>query len=388
MNTLNIGVIGIGGRGNLARFAHLPEKNCRIVAGADIDEEQLKKFSEQFGRNVFITKNYEELLKRKEIDAVFITTPDFLHEEQSIAALKAGKAVYLEKPMAITIEACDRILETAYETKSKLFLGHNMRHFASIKKMKELIDSGIIGEVQVCWCRHFIDYGGDAYFRDWHSERKNTTGLLLQKGAHDIDVIHWLMGAYTKTVVGMGMLSVYNKCKRRAPGTKGSANWDKKRYPPLTQDGFSPIIDVEDHNMIMMQLSNGKQASYLQCHYTPDAERNYTFIGTAGRIENIGDHGDCEIHVWTHRGSRQAPDIIYYLRDKTDFHGGSDIEIVNTFIDFIRYNIKTNTSPIAARYAVATGYMGHKSMRNASTPFDVPEINEKLIEYFENGQKV
>lgn len=102
-------------------------------------------------------------------------------------------------------------------TGSKLFVGHNMRYFPVVLKMKEIIDSGLIGDVQCGWCRHFINYGGDAYFRDWHSERKNTNGLLLQKGAHDIDVMHWLMGSRTRRVVGMGMLSVYDRCSRRSP---------------------------------------------------------------------------------------------------------------------------------------------------------------------------
>ena len=387
MKNLNIGVIGVGGRGGLARCAHLPEQGCRLVAGADISEKYLQEFKKFAGDDVFLTKDYRKLLEMKEIQAVFITSPDFLHEEQGVAALEAGKAVYLEKPMAITIEGCDRLLETAYRTGSKLYLGHNMRHFPAIIKMKELIDSGLIGDVQACWCRHFIEYGGDAYFRDWHSEQKNTTGLLLQKAAHDIDVIHWLMGSYTKSVVGMGMLSVYDKCERRSKDSPGCAKWDRKQYPPLTQKGFSPVIDVEDHNMIMMQLENGSQASYVQCHYTPDSERNYTFIGTKGRIENIGDSGDCQIHAWTQRGERSKPDIVYNLKAIEGSHGGSDPDIVKTFLDFVRYGSKTNTSPVAARFSVATGVLGHKSMRNGCGLQNIPPLPKKLVDYFENGQK-
>ncbi|MBN1864742.1 MAG: Gfo/Idh/MocA family oxidoreductase [Victivallales bacterium] len=386
MKKLNIGVIGVGGRGALARSAHLPSEGCRLAAGADVDKKSLEALREFAGKDVFTTNDYRRLLEVKDIDAVFIASPDFLHEEHCVASLEAGKAVYLEKPMAITIEGCDRILETAYNTGSKLFLGHNMRHFASILKMKEIIDSGIIGDVQACWCRHFIGYGGDAYFRDWHSERKNTTGLLLQKGAHDIDVIHWLMGAYTRSVVGMGMLSVYDKCERRPEGTPGSAKWDNTQYPPLTQKGFSPVIDIEDHNMIMMQLDNGSQASYVQCHYTPDSERNYTFIGTNGRIENVGDSGKCEIHVWTQRGERNSPDIVHHLKPIEGTHGGSDPAIVRTFLDFVRNGTSTNTSPVAARYSVAVGVMGHASMRTGCRLKTIPKLPDKLVEYFNNGQ--
>jgi predicted dehydrogenase len=264
-----------------------------------------------------------------------------------------------------------------------------MRHFPVINKMKEIIDSGVIGDIQSVWCRHFIAYGGDAYFKDWHSEQKYSNGLLLQKGAHDIDVIHWLAGSYTKSVVGMGMLSVYDKCERRSPEEPGDATWKLENWPAENSKNFSPIIDIEDHNMIMMQLENGVQVSYTQCHYTPDSERNYTFIGTKGRVENIGDHGKCEIHVYTERSDtpKREPDIIYKMKEVEGSHGGSDPSIVSTFLRFVRDGIKVKTSPIAARNSVAVGVMGHKSMRNGCNREDIPEVPKHLIEYFENGQK-
>ena len=386
MKTVKIGIIGIGGRGSHACNAHRPEEGWEVVMGADISPVARREFTEKFP-DATAVEDYRELLANPELKVVFIMAPDFLHEEMAVAALEAGKAVYLEKPMAISIEGCDRILETAMRTGSKLFVGHNMRYFPSILKMKEVIDSGLIGEVQAGWCRHFINYGGDAYFRDWHSEQKNTCGLLLQKGAHDIDVMHWLMGSHTKRVVGMGMLSVYDRCARRSPDEPGCAKWSDEHYPPLEQTGFSPVIDVEDHNMILMQLENGTQAVYMQCHYTPDAERNYTFIGTKGRVENIGDSGDCRIHVWTRRGPRETPDIIYHLKSGSGTHGGSDPMIISNFLAFVRDGVPTNATPLAARDAVAAGVLGHKSMRNGNMPQEVPPLPPEIVRYFENGQK-
>lgn len=386
MKTFKVGLIATGGRGRNCHQAHQPEKGFEIVMGADINPAANEAFLKAFP-HADVTTDYREVLKRKDIDVVCISTPDFLHEEMAVAALEAGKAVFLEKPMAITIEGCDRILATAMKTGSKLFIGHNMRYFPVVLKMKEVIDSGVIGEIKAGWCRHFINYGGDAYFRDWHSEQKNTTGLLLQKGAHDIDVMHYLMGSYTKQVVGMGMLSVYNQCERRQADEKGCAAFNNEQWPPLEQTGFSPVIDVEDHAMIMMQLENGAQASYMQCHYTPDAERNYTFIGTKGRVENVGDYGQCEVHVWTQRGPRKTPDIIYSLKELSGSHGGSDPATVGNFLDFVRDGAKTNSNPIAARNSVATGVLGHKSMRSGCKPQAIPPLDPKLVEYFVNGQK-
>ena len=315
----------------------------------------------------------------RDLDAIFVCTPDFLHEEHGLAALETGKPVYMEKPLAITIEGCDRLLATAREHGNRLFVGHNMRHMAPFRKMKELIDAGEIGEVQAVWCRHFISYGGDAYFRDWHSERRYTTGLLLQKGAHDIDVIHWLAGAYTTRVSAFGKLSVYHRLPRRSPDERGDVSFNKTHWPPMEQTGFSPVMDVEDQNIVNMELANGVLASYLQCHFTPDACRNYTVIGTAGRIENMGDGAESPIFVWNRR-----TDGFQLIGDKVARgeavpsgvgHGGSDDRIVEDFLRFARGEAEPEgASPVAARMSVATGCMATKSLREGGVPYDVPPL--------------
>ena len=386
MKITNTGIIGLS-----KRSAVIPDSlpsNARITAVADLDSAVLKSFRKKQRAEVFMTEDYHKLLDRKDVDAVFVMTRDYQHKDIAIAALEAGKAVFLEKPMAITIEGCDRILDAAYKSGSKLFMGHNMRYMPFVIKMKEIIDSGIIGQIQSVWCRHFVGYG-NCYFRGWCAERAHTNGLLLQKGAHDIDVIHWLAGGYTERVVGMGRLSVYDKCGRRrideAPDRDRA--WKESCWPPLSQNDLAPKIDIEDHNMIMMSLDNGVQASYMQCFYTPDSERNYTFIGTRGRIENIGDHGDCEIHVWTERGSRTKPDIIHKVRAVEGGHGGADPVMIKSFIEFVQNDIVPNTSPLAARNSVATGVLGHKSMRDGNIPKDIPLVSKYLSEYFKNKQK-
>ena len=130
-----------------------------------------------------------------------------------------------------------------------------MRHFAVVLKMKELIDAGAIGKVKAGWCRHFVSYGGDAYFKDWHADRRTATGLLLQKGAHDIDVLHWLCGGYTKRVSAMGALTLYDQISdRHDPSERGNAAFVADNWPPLSQKGLNPVLDVEDLSMVMMQL--------------------------------------------------------------------------------------------------------------------------------------
>jgi predicted dehydrogenase len=384
---LNIGVIGSGGRGGLARYAHCPGEGSRIVACCDVNPDVFARNKAWYGDNLWVTTDYRELLQL-DLDAVFVTTPDFMHEEHAVAALEAGRAVYLEKPMAITIAGCDRILQTAHQQAVKLYLGHNMRHFAVILKMKELIDAGAIGQVKVAWCRHFVSYGGDAYFKDWHADRRRSTGLLLQKGAHDIDVLHWLCGGYSQLVTAMGSLTLYDQiADRHADDEPGDPSFMRENWPPLSQTGMHPILDVEDVSMMLMQLDNGVLASYQQCHYTPDAWRNYTVIGAAGRIENFGDGigGDSCVRLWNTRTDRYSAeaDETFALDHLAGGHGGGDPSIVAEFMRYVREGGPIKTSPVAARYSVAAGCMATASLRNGSAPMAVPALDKKLRSYFE-----
>jgi predicted dehydrogenase len=341
-----------------------------------VSDEALARNREAYGADVFTTSDYRELLEQAP-DAVFVCTPDFLHEEHALAAIDAGCAVYLEKPMTITVEGCDRVLARAREKGVRLFVGHNMRYFGIFRRMKQLIEGGAIGEVKSAWCRHFVSYGGDAFFRDWHSERRCSTGLLLQKGAHDIDMLHWLTGAYATRVSAFGNLSVYGRLPRLAEGEKGSARFDATHWPPMAQTGFSRVIDVEDQTVMIMEMEKGILGSYLQCHFTPDACRNYTVIGTEGRIENVGDGPESPIFVWNRRtdGYRMIGDEVHRGGATADGgHGGSDPAIVAEFLEHVRSGAGTTATPEAARMAVAAGCQATVSLRSGGAPQDVPPL--------------
>jgi predicted dehydrogenase len=268
---LRIGIVGTGSRGiHLASLAHKPDEGSRVVAGCNVNPDALKTFRKRFGPDTTVTKDYRRLVARPDIDAVFVTSVDFLREEHALAALHAEKSVYLEKPMAITLEGCDRILRAAHDNKVRLFVGHNMRHAPVILKMKELIGKGAIDEVKAGWCQPFVCYGGDAYFMDWHAERSKATSLLLQKGAHDMDVLHWLCGGHSRRVNPMGGLTVSHRVKdRHDPSERGDPSWQLENWPPLSQTGLNPLANVEDLSRMLMELDNGVFCSYQQ----PSLER-------------------------------------------------------------------------------------------------------------------
>lgn len=209
MEDLKIGIIGYGARGGFARHAHHPGEGSRVTVIADPAQRGRDDARERFGDDVAYVESVEQMLAEHPVDAVKILAPDYAHAAIAAQTLDAGIPTFIEKPMAITVEGTDMMLALAREKRTRLFVGHNMRHMPVIRQMKTIIDSGRIGRVRAIWCRHFVGAGGDFYFRDWHADRSKATSLLLQKGAHDIDVIHWLAGGYTRRVSGIGDLAVY-----------------------------------------------------------------------------------------------------------------------------------------------------------------------------------
>ncbi|ADD44770.1 oxidoreductase domain protein [Stackebrandtia nassauensis DSM 44728] len=382
---------GLGLRKTLAVEAHRPGSGARVTTVCDPDPAVYDWARANFGDDVRTVADFDELLDA-DLDAVLVLTPDHTHIDLGVRALTAGVPTFMEKPLATTIGDCDTLLDTAHRTGTRLYVGHNMRHMPVIRTMREVIASGAIGEVEAVWCRHFVGHGGDFYYKDWHADRRNTTGLLLQKGAHDIDVIHWLAGASTRQVTAMGKLSVYNRVTDRqsAPGQRPD-DWyaPDSNWPPLSQTGLHPVVDVEDLSMMLMRLDNGVQASYQQCHYTPDYWRNYTVIGTAGRLENFGDTGgNAVVRVWNsgRRGYDAEGDRTIEIPTATGGHGGADTALIDEFLRFVRDGGATDTSPVAARDSVAAGVAATESLRAGGTAREVAPVSEPLTSYFNSGQ--
>lgn len=385
---MRVGLIGFGLRASLWKHVHRPGEGSEVVMVCDVSERGRADAAQRIPTAV-ITSSLQELLGAG-LDAVLVLTPDNVHAEVAVQTLKAGIPTFCEKPLDVTLEAADAILSTAFQTGTRLYVGHNMRHMPVVVQMRELIQAGAIGEVKAIWCRHFVGNGGDYYFKDWHAERANTTSLLLQKGAHDLDVIHWLAGGYTRKVSAIGALAVYGDVtSRRDNSDRRMGDWfSLGNWPPTEQTDLNPVIDVEDISMMQMVLDNGSLASYQQCHFTPDYWRNYTVIGTKGRIENFGDGPGDFIHLWNTRSQDGfvEPDERIEIRDGDGGHGGADPLLIAEFLRFAREGGATATSPVAAREAVAAGVLAAQSLRSGGGALDVPALAQELIEYFDAGQ--
>lgn len=151
MSDLRFGVVGLGARSRIAQYAHRPGEGSEVVAVADPSAPQRDAALELYPQ-ASAYGDHNELAEQK-LDGVFLTTPDDLHEGPAIDFLRAGVSVFVEKPLAITTEGCDRVLQAAYDSGARLYVGHNMRHMSVVLTMRKLIQDGAIGDVKAIWCR-------------------------------------------------------------------------------------------------------------------------------------------------------------------------------------------------------------------------------------------
>lgn len=387
-DVLRIGIIGLGGRGGLWHHWHAPGARSMVVGGADIDERRLATFSSEHGGNPFCTTDYRRLLERSDIDAIAVTSPDYLHHEHAAAALEAGKHVFCEKPLAISVDGCDAILRAWQRSGRHLMVGFNMRYMAMFRTMKEIVDSGAIGEIKAVWVRHFVGMGSDFYFHDWHARRDRTYSLLLQKGSHDIDMIHWITGKYTRRVAAFGGLDMFGgdrpndltcpKCPERETCVEAL-------FGNRVQCVFRQEVDVEDNQVMIMELEGGIKASYLQCHFSPDYHRNYTFIGTEGRLENSEPEGKVWVKTRRSNSWRDLADRTYEVKPATGGHGGADPVICRDFVAMCLNGKSPEATPLAGRMSVAAGIAGAVSLRSGGQPQEVARLPDDLSEWLGGG---
>ncbi|MCL2594588.1 MAG: Gfo/Idh/MocA family oxidoreductase [Promicromonosporaceae bacterium] len=379
-----VAVIGVGNRAYLGNQVALARPGAAIVAVVDPDPAGRKRAAHLFG-DVPLYQNTGALIAAGGIDAAIVTTPDDTHAAIAIELLQAGIATFVDKPLAITVAQADAVLATAAAADTPLYIGHNLRHSAVVKTMRAIIERGEIGEVKAVWVRHFVGNGGDYFFKDWHADRSRVGSLLIQKASHDLDIIHYLAGGYSRRVVGMGELMIYGDLADRSePTGQIATDWfSYDNWPPRSQTGLNQTVDVEDISMMLATLDNGVQASYAQCHFTPDYWRNYTIIGTEGRCENFGDTSGGVVRVWNRRHEWQlAGDVEYPIESDSGGHEEADLATLTEFFDQVIDGTPPLCSPIAARQAVAAGALAAESLRHGSRPYDIPELSEEIRAYF------
>ena len=189
---IGIGVIGCGGMGrSLANAANTVE-GINIVCVSDLQEELAKTLAENLETKY--TTDYHELLRDDDIDAVLIASPPFLHAQMAVDAANAGKHVFSEKPMAPTLEDCDKMLNATSQNRVKLTIGLVCRYHATHSKVREIVHSGELGAPANMMVHRIGGPWRGGHRTPWRLERAKSGGSLMEINAHEIDFMRWTCG--------------------------------------------------------------------------------------------------------------------------------------------------------------------------------------------------
>ena len=200
---IKVAIIVTGGisHAHIGAYLKFPER-CKIVALVDIIPGKAQKVKEQYGLDCGVYLDHHDILPL-DIDLVDVCTPPFVHAEISINAMRAGKNVVCEKPMAASLEECDAMLRARNESGKKLSIIAQNRFRKEIRNLKALLDSGMAGPVRHAqidsfWYRAHCNY--DLWWRGtWEKEGG---GCTLNHAVHHIDMLGWMMGR-PKRVISM-----------------------------------------------------------------------------------------------------------------------------------------------------------------------------------------
>lgn len=190
---LGFGVIGCGRIAPKHTESIMAIPEAELIAVCDIVSEKAEDFARKYKAEAFL--DFNELLRREDIDIVTIATPSGSHAEIGIAAAKAGKHVMVEKPMSMTLKEADLLIKTCQECGVKLAVIHQNRFNKSIKVLRAALEEGRFGKLThgqatVRWNRN-QDYYSQA---PWRGTKSQDGGVLMNQSIHNIDLLQWMMG--------------------------------------------------------------------------------------------------------------------------------------------------------------------------------------------------
>ncbi|WP_227001918.1 Gfo/Idh/MocA family protein [Virgibacillus necropolis] len=251
MKKLKVAIIGCGG---IANGKHLPSlqkvEQVELVAFCDSEVEKAQVAADAYGMSgAKVYEDYKELLQDATIDVVHVCTPNISHAEISIAALKAGKHVMCEKPMAKTSEEAKRMIEAAEETGKKLTIGYNNRFRQDSQHLRKVSERGDLGEVYFAKA-HAIRRRAVPTWGVFLDEEKQGGGPLIDIGTHALDLTLWMMDNYKpKSVMG----STFHKLGKQKDAANAWGAWDPKKF--TVEDSAFGFITMENGATIVLESS-------------------------------------------------------------------------------------------------------------------------------------
>lgn len=377
--TVTAVIAGAGGRGtNYSLFAIEHPDRLKITGVAEPKAFNRQRMVETHAipaENVFT--DWRDMASRPRMaDAVIIATQDAMHVEPAIAFAKLGYAILLEKPMAPSEAECQRIVQVVKENNNIFGVCHVMRYTGYTQKLKELVDSGLIGDVVSMQHLEPVGYWHQAHSfvrGNWRNEQESSF-MLLAKSCHDLDWISYIMGEPCLSLSSFGALKHFRKEEKPAAAGEakrclhcayepdcpysakkiylgrlavGHTGWpvdvltpeptvesvtEALEHGPYGRCVYECDNDVVDHQVVNMLFANNKTASFTMTAFNQAGHRKTRIFGTRGELYGNGvtiEHFDFLTD------QRQLIETVQMDSSILGGHGGGDYGLMDRFVSAV-----------------------------------------------------
>lgn len=335
---IGIGVIGCGGRIRAIVRGLLPEMGgaARVVSVFDPSEESRRTFSRELGYDFTSAATTEQVINDPSVKWVMIGSWNSAHAEQVIAAYRAGKNIFCEKPLAINAEECLAIQEASKDAKGVLSFGLVMRYSPFYRKVREIVTSEKLGKIVSMEFNETLGFAhGGCIFSDWRRRRANAGPHILEKCCHDLDLANWIVDALPVTVASFAGRDFFTPAYAHRSEEIGRSEAGKKAYSTWA-DGervecFTDDADISDNQVAILEYGNGVRATFHTNCNAAIPERRIYIVGTHGTLRGDVLVGIIETSVISWSGNIERMEISM----SDDGHGGGDEVMAKSLVESI-----------------------------------------------------
>lgn len=398
MKKLTAAILGYGNRGSTyAKFAAENPGKLEIVAVADpleVRKAEAKK-RHSLADSALYNDWREVAAQPKLADFVIISMQDSMHYEPALAFIEKGYNILLEKPMAPTARECKEIAEAAEKKGVKVIVCHVLRFTAFYRMIKDIIDSGVIGDIVSIDSVEGVEHRhqSHSFVRGNWRNSKESSPMILAKSCHDTDMLQWLIDKPCKKVHSFGSLTYFNHehrpagapdyCVQGCPvGDECPYNAVKLYYDDKENGWFRSVAantienptdeevmdaithgpygrcvfncdnDVVDHQVVNMEFEGGCTVSFTMNAFN-NGGRALRIFGTKGEMNGFMTEGRAEVFTFSDRQTKEY-DCNKFGSDITSGHGGGDDGIMNELM--LYFNDEEVSNSVST---IRTSYMNH-----------------------------
>lgn len=410
-----VAILGAGSRGADAygTLINKQRDKFKIVSICDSRQERLDRFGKLFEvKKDLLFSDENVFFQEKRADLLIIATQDADHFRHAMRAFELRYDVLLEKPVTDKIDECKKLLDAQKKYNVKAMVCHVLRYAPAFIKLRELVESGVIGRLVGMNAIEGVAYWHQAhsYVRGNWRNSETSTPMILAKCCHDLDLLQYYADSPCKTVSSIGNLSFFKEEYAPENSTDRCVTcthiddcpysakaiyvdrWEKNGSPtdfwpynvvaqaPVTKEKLQKAIEngpygrcafrcdnnVVDNQIVMMEFENGVKAELTMTAFS--SGRKYHLYGTHGEIYLDGRGVTLEVFGKPELSKTFTPTE---MNEKGHAHGGGDFLLVNTLYDMLTGKAPANTSLTASIESHLMGIFAEKSRLDGGKPYDV-----------------